>query len=97
MTFDGIKFLDDFEFNGLGKALSELGLLSVKRPVCDYHVEPTDKLRAMFYGRVDLAHVYPLLCEMLVENSRQVEWKLKAAGMTDDGLEAFNEMLCSQT
>jgi hypothetical protein len=98
MTFDLLKHMHEFDRKGFGTARCDLGLLKATERGTYVDAEPTDRLRWMFGGSVNLATVYPLLTELMASyqeggGDRHVEWKLKAAGMTDDGLEAFNEML----
>ena len=102
----------DFEFDrkdGTGRTLRELGLIELcdvglQSRGYDFEVVPTDRLRAMFGGSIDLAAVYPLLVELTVSckdstvfiNQRHVEWRLRQAGMTPDGLELLEAMLAGQ-
>jgi hypothetical protein len=83
-----------------GDCLQKLGLLDVKEHLNDYEVLPTDKLKDLFQGSFDLELVYPLLVEVVVYHTYRNEpglvdmWrvglKLKALGMTEDGLEWLN-------
>jgi len=86
-----------------GSALKDLGLISVReRDYEELEVEPREQLRAMFVGNPSMDDVYPLLVELVLSlkydlpgfvDVRAVEWKLRALGMTEDGLTGLYDLL----
>ena len=90
--------------DGEGKTHMESGLIDLQEVGYDFEAVPTAKLRGMFHCPVDMAATYPLLVELslcykdtqLFVNQRHVEWGLKKAGISPEGLELLQAMLASQ-
>jgi hypothetical protein len=93
-----------FQPRSEGSALKELGLINVREmDEEELEVEPTEQLRAMFVGNPSMEDVYPLLVEVVMifrysnlpsfVDVRVVESKLRALGITEDGLTGLYDLL----